>query len=160
MLIEMQWILVSFSINVSCMWLSGSLAALIVCSCGCPLITIMLSRFNYISLVNQEMAIITWIILELEFIGKDPDAGKDWGQEEKWTTEDEMVGWHHRLDGHGFGWTLGIDDGQGGLVCCGSWGCKELDTTEWLNRTEQISAPIRLWTIVYTIYCNWTSNYV
>ena len=53
--------------------------------------------------------------------GKDPDAGKDWGQE-KGTTEDEMVGWHHRLNGHGFGWTLGVGDGQGGLVCCGSQG--------------------------------------
>ena len=58
-------------------------------------------------------------------IWKDPDAGKDWGQEEKGMTEDEMVGWHHRLDGHGFGWTLGVGDGQGGLVCCGSWGHKE-----------------------------------
>jgi len=66
-------------------------------------------------------------------IWKDPDAGKDWGQEEKETTEDEMVGWHHRLNGHWFGWTLGVGDGQGGLVCCGSWGCKELDMTEWLN---------------------------
>ena len=47
--------------------------------------------------------------------------------------QDEMVGWHHRLDGHGFGWTPGVDDGQGGLVCCGSWGCKELDMTERLN---------------------------
>ena len=54
-------------------------------------------------------------------IWKDPDAGKDWGQEEKGTTEDEVVGWHHRLNGCGFGWTLGVDDGQGGLVCCGSW---------------------------------------
>ena len=52
-------------------------------------------------------------------IGKDPDAGKDWGQEEKGMTEDEMVGWHHRLNGHGFGWTPGVGDGQGGLVCCG-----------------------------------------
>ena len=69
-------------------------------------------------------------------IGKDPDAGKDWGQEEKRTTEDEMVGWHHQLSGHGFGWTLGVGDGQGGLACCSSWGCKELDTTEWLNWTE------------------------
>ena len=62
-------------------------------------------------------------------IWKDPDAGKDWRQEEKGTTEDEMVGWCHRLNGHGFGRTPGVDDGQGGLVCCGSWGCKELDTT-------------------------------
>ena len=67
------------------------------------------------------------------FIGKDPDAGKDWGQEEKGTTEDEMVGWHHWLDGHGFGWTPGAGDGQGGLACCGSWGHKELDMTEQLN---------------------------
>ena len=52
------------------------------------------------------------------------------------TTEDEVVGWHHRLDGHRFGWTLGVGDGQGGLVCCSSWGRKELDTTEWLNWTE------------------------
>ena len=69
-------------------------------------------------------------------IGKDPDAGRDWGQEEKGTTEDEMVGWHHRLNGHGFGWTLGVGDRQGGLVCCDSWGHKELDTTElndWLR---------------------------
>ena len=69
-------------------------------------------------------------------IWKDPDAGKDWGQEEKGTTEDEMVGWHHQLNGHGFGCTLGVGDGQGGLACCGSWGRKELDTTEWLNWTE------------------------
>ena len=66
-------------------------------------------------------------------IWKDPDAGKDWGQEEKGTTEDEMVGWHHRLNGHGFGWTPGVGDGQGGLACCGSWGHKESDTTEQLN---------------------------
>ena len=68
-------------------------------------------------------------------IGKDPDAGKDWGQEETGTTEDEMVGWHHWLNGHGFGWTPGVSDGQGGLVCCDSWGRKELDTTERLNWT-------------------------
>ena len=53
-------------------------------------------------------------------IGKDPDAGKDWGQEEKGTTEDEIVGWHHQLNGHGFGWTPGVGDGQGALACCGS----------------------------------------
>ena len=57
-------------------------------------------------------------------IWKDPDAGKDWGQEEKGTTEDEMAGWHHWLDGHGSGWTLGDGDGQGGLACWGSWGCR------------------------------------
>ena len=69
-------------------------------------------------------------------IAKDPDAGKDWGQEEKGKTEDEMLGWHHQLDGHGFGWIPGVGDGQGGLVCCSPWGCKESDTTEWLNWTE------------------------
>ena len=69
-------------------------------------------------------------------IGKDPHAGKDWRQEKKGTTEDEMVGWHQWLDGLGFGWTLGVGDGQGGLACCDSWGCKELDTTERLNLTE------------------------
>ena len=56
--------------------------------------------------------------------GKDPDAGKNWGQEEKGMTEDEMVGWHHRIDGHGFGWTPGVGDGQGGLACCNSWSCR------------------------------------
>ena len=60
-------------------------------------------------------------------------AEKDWGQEEKGTTEDDMAGWHHRLHGHGFGWTPGVGDGQGGLVCRDSWGRKELDTTECLN---------------------------
>ena len=66
-------------------------------------------------------------------IRKDPDAGKDWGQEEKGTTEEEMVGWHHQLNGHGFWWTPGVGGGYGGLACCGSWGCKESDTTERLN---------------------------
>ena len=69
-------------------------------------------------------------------IGKDSDAGRDWGQEEKGTTEDEMAGWHHWLDGPESEWTPGVGDGQGGLACCDSWGCKELDTTEWLNWTE------------------------
>ena len=66
-------------------------------------------------------------------IGKDPDAGRDWRQEEKGTTEDEMVGRHLQLNGHGFGWTLGVGDGQGVLACCGSWGWKKLDMTERLN---------------------------
>ena len=66
-------------------------------------------------------------------IWTDPDAGKDWRQDEKGTTEDEMVRWHHRLNEHGFGWTLGVGDGQGGPACCSSWGRKELDTTEQLN---------------------------
>ena len=67
---------------------------------------------------------------------KDPDTGKDWGQEEKGTTEDEMVGWHHWLNGHGFGWTPEVGDVQGGLACCSSCGHKESDMTEQLNWTE------------------------
>ena len=69
-------------------------------------------------------------------IRKDSDAGADWGQEEKGKTEDEMAGWHHWLNGCEFEWSLGFGDGQGGLVCCDSWGCKELDTTELPNWTE------------------------
>ena len=69
-------------------------------------------------------------------IWKDPDAGKDWRWEEKGTTEDEIVGWHHRLNRHEFVWTPGVGDGQGGLTCCSLWGPKESDTTERLNWTE------------------------
>ena len=71
-------------------------------------------------------------------IGKDLVAGKDWRREEEGTTESEMVGWHHRINGHEFEWTPGVGDGQGGLECCSSWGRKELDTTERLNWTESI----------------------
>ena len=69
-------------------------------------------------------------------IGKDSDAGRDWGQEEKGMTEDEMAGWHHWLNGHEFEWTPGDGDGQRGLACCDSWGHKESNTTERLNWTE------------------------
>ena len=69
-------------------------------------------------------------------IGKDSDAGGNWGQEEKGTKEDEMAGWHHRLDGREFEWIPGVGDGRGGLVCCDSWGCKESDMTEQLKWTE------------------------
>ena len=68
--------------------------------------------------------------------GKDPEAGKDWRQEEKGTIEDEMVGWHHWLNGHEFEQAPEVGDGQGSLACCSPWGCKELDTTEWLDWTE------------------------
>ena len=69
-------------------------------------------------------------------IGEDFDAGRDLGQEEKGTAEDEMAAWHHLLDGHNSEWTLGVGDGQGGLAWCDSWGHQELDTTERLNWTE------------------------
>ena len=69
-------------------------------------------------------------------IRKDPDAGKDWRREEKGMTEDKMVGWHHRLNGHEFEKAPGVGEGQGSLACCSSRGCKELDTTEWLNNNS------------------------
>ena len=71
-------------------------------------------------------------------IGKDLDAGKDWRQEEKGTTQDEMVEWHHWLNGHEFEQVLGVGGGQGSLACCSPWGCKESDMTEQLNCTELI----------------------
>ena len=93
---------------------------------GCSLERLMLKlKLQYFGHLMQ-----SWLI------GKDSDGGRDWGQEKKGMTEDEMAGWHHRLDGHEFGWTPGVGDGQGGLVCCSSWGCKELDTTERLKWTE------------------------
>ena len=66
----------------------------------------------------------------LNAFGKDPDAGRDWGQEEKGTTEDEMAGWHHGLDAHEFRLTPGVGEGQGSLVCCSAWGHRESDMTE------------------------------
>ena len=69
-------------------------------------------------------------------IEKDSDARRDWGQEEKETTEDETAGWHHWLNGREFEWTPGVGDGQGGLACCNSWGCKESETTEQLIWSE------------------------
>ena len=85
-------------------------------------------------------------------IGKDSDAGRDWGQEEKGPAEDEIAGWHHWLDGRESEWTPGVGDGQGGLVCCNSWGRKESDMTERLNWTKlswTSSKVVILWN-----YCN------
>ena len=90
----------------------------------------------FIGRTNAEVSILWPPDGNSQLIGKDPDARKDWGQEEKGTTEDKMVGWHHRLIGHRFGWTPVVGDGQGGLVCYGSWGHKESDVTERLNWTE------------------------
>jgi len=78
---------------------------------------------------------------------KDSDAGRDWGQEEKGMTEDKMAGWHHWLDGHEFGWTPEVGDGQGSLACCDSWGRKESDMIEWLNWTELTFYTIWIWVI-------------
>ena len=76
------------------------------------------------------------LMQRVESLEKTLIFGRDWGQEEKRTTEDEIAAWHHRLDAHEFGWTPGVGDGQGGLACCNSWDHKELDTTEQLNWTE------------------------
>ena len=83
-------------------------------------------------------------------IWKDPDAGKDWRQEDNGTTEVEMVGWHYRLDGHEFEQALGVGDRQEGLACCSPWGRKESDTTVWLNWT--------VWTVFYYFQYSWCSG--
>ena len=94
---------------------------------GCSLEVLMLKlKFQYFG----------HLMRRVDSLEKNPHAGKDWQQEEKRMTEDEMFGFHHRLDGHEFGWTPGVGGGQGGLVCCNSWGGKELDRTERLNWTE------------------------
>ena len=92
-----------------------------------------------------ENSIGAGVIAKNWLTGKDPDAGSDWGQEEKETTEDEVVGWHHQLDGHEFEQALGVGDGQGSLACCSPCGCKELDTTGPLNWTElnSLEVPMR-----------------
>ena len=89
--------------------------------------------------------------------GKDPDAGKEWGQEEKGMTEGEMVGWHHRLNGYEFELTPGDSKGQESLVCCHSWGRKESDTTEWLNNNNQnnrFTANSLRWSTYNPLNCN------
>ena len=118
--------------------------------------------------VEAETSILWPSNMKSWLIWKDPDAGRDWGQEEKGTTEDEMAGWHHRLNGREFEWTPGVGDGQGGLACCNSWGRKESDTTEQPNGTETF---LNLFYIIYIIditaynlqcYCDyyyyWTSK--
>ena len=88
-------------------------------------------------------------------IGKDPDAGKDRRQEEKGTTEDEMVGWHHWLDGHEFEQALGVGDGQGSLVCCSPRGRKESDTTELIAWTElNWGPPQRIYITIWSLSCS------
>ena len=102
-------------------------------------------------------------------IGKDSDAGRDWWQEEKGTAEDEMAGWHHWLDGHESQWTSGVDDGQGGLACCDSWGRKESDATEQLNWTDNFWRLFVFWQFLFWVsgslfnhlglnYCAWKAG--
>ena len=87
----------------------------------------------FIGRTDAETPILWLLDVKNWLIGKDPDAGKDWRWEEKGTSEDEMVGWHHWLDGHEFEWAPRVGDGQGSLACYGPQGHKELDTAEWLN---------------------------
>ena len=97
-------------------------------------------------------------------IGKDSDARRDWGQEEKGTTEDEMAGWHHWLSGNESEWTLGVGDGQGGLACCDSWGREESDTTERLNWTELTESYTKnkkagMWNSIYFLEVCFTMSW-
>ena len=108
---------------------------------GCSLEGLMLKlKLQYFGRLMQ-----SWLI------GKDPDAGKDWRWEEKGPTEDEMVGWHHRLEGHEFEWTPGVSDGQGSLACCSLWGHKESDMTEQLNWLTDSSH----YTTFFVLYILW-----
>jgi len=91
----------------------------------------------------ENEALILWLPdAKSWLIGKDSEAGKDWRWEEKGMTEDEMVGWHHRLDGPKFEKIPGDGEGQGNLASCSPWGCKELDTTEWLNNNNSLTVLI------------------
>ena len=116
---------------------------------------------------NQPWIFIEWTYAEAEtpilwppdvknwLTGKDPNAGKDSGQEEKGMTEEEMVGWHHWLSGHEFKQASGDYEGQESLVCCSSWGHKESDTTWWLNNI--VGHPLGVWvlTVLCPFYLSW-----
>ena len=101
----------------------------------CLIQRLWLSSEFQVQLVRSEAQALLLFNCSLGDIGKDSDAGRDWGQEEKGTTEDEMAWWHHWLDGCESEWTPGVGDGQGGLACCDSWGRKESNTAEGLNWT-------------------------
>ena len=93
-----------------------------------------------------------------QLIGKDPDAGKDWRQEDKGKTEDEMVGWHHQLNGHEFEQAPGDGEGQGGLVCCSPWSRKKSDTIEWLNDYEAALIMKNFSTVDKRSWCQWVDE--
>ena len=101
--------------------------------CTKPLKSILKEINPGISLEGAETLVLWPPHAKSWLTGQDSDAGRDWGQEEKGMTEDEMAGWHHWLDGRESEWTPGVDDGQGGLACCDSWGRKESDTIERVN---------------------------
>ena len=93
-------------------------------------------------MLKQKLQYFGHLMRRVDSLGKDSDAGRDWGQEEKGTTEDEMAGWHHWLDGRKSEWTPGVGVGQWGLACCNSWGHKESDMSERLNWTDNVCMPI------------------
>ena len=93
-------------------------------------------------------------------IGKDSDAERDWGQEEKGMTEDEMAGWHHWLDGRESGWTPGVGGGQGGLACCDSWSRKESDTTKRLNWTDLYTCILLITMAILSLYLSKVNNFI
>ena len=98
-----------------------------------PSLILMFSNF-----IHVEVCIHTLLLIMFEYysIGKEPDAGKDWGPEEKGVTEDEVGGWPHWFDVHGFEQMLGDGEGQGSLACCSPWGCKDSDMTKQLNNNN------------------------
>ena len=95
-----------------------------------------------------------------QLIRKDPDAGKDWRQEEKVTTEDRMVGWHHWLKGQELEQAPGDDEGQGNLACCSPWGHKELDTTERLNNSKMPFIKLIIWFHKILIFASCSSGFL
>ena len=131
---------------------------------SCPLIEALFSIVNIIcwqQLTSASSPLLSLLICFSLYLFC-PDNGKDWGWEEKGMTEDEMVGWHHWLHGHEFGWTPGVGDGQGGLTCCSAWGCKESDTTEWLNWTELMNKSVNFFATFHvermTMYSHLTES--
>ena len=95
-----------------------------------------------------------------QLIRKDPDAGKDWRQEEKGTTEDRMAGWHHRLNGQEFEQAPGNGEGQGNLACCSPWGHKESDTTERLNNSKIPFIKLIIWFHKILIFASHSSGFL
>ena len=142
--LERCWVLKNW-----CFWI-GVLEKTLESPLDCKEIKLVNPKGNqpwiFIGRTDAEAPILGLPDVKSRLIGKDSDAGKDWGQKEKGVTEDEMVGWHHRLDGRGLEWTPGDGDGQGGLVWCDSWGHNESDTTERLNwLTEAWPKQTRQW---------------